>query len=382
VKFITVLCVAGFASSVSYRAIDPMLPNIAVDLDVPLRHAALLASAYGFPYAIMQPVLGPIGDGFSKTRLIKLSLTVLMLAVALSAVAPGYGSLMITRVIAGSVSGGIFPIGLALIGDRTALAERQVFLSRLLVSSIFGQMFGASAAGFLAGYAGWRAVFVLVAALTGMAWLIVLLFLKAENEVTHRLTLRHAIDGYRTVLANPSALLVFAAVMAEGIFFFSVFPFAAAMLGERGASGAFGAGLALACFAIGGVFYGSMVRYMLAALGQWGMMRMGGLLAGIAYIAIAAPIGWILVPPLFLVAGFGFYMLHNTLQMRGTEIAPTARASTFALFSACMFTGQGIAPVLGGAILQATGFSALFLLSGIFTVILGLAAAHFIKRRG
>lgn len=381
-KFITVLCVAGFASSVSYRAIDPMLPNIAADLDVTLRQAALLASAYGFPYAVMQPVLGPVGDGVSKTRLIKLSLAVLTVALALSTVAPTYVSLMLTRVIAGAVSGGIFPIGLALIGDRTALAERQVFLSRLLVASIFGQMFGATAAGFIAGFAGWRTVFVLVAVLTGIASLIVFLFLKPENEVTRRLTWRHAIDGYRAVLANPSTLLVFAAVMAEGIGFFAVFSFAAAMLGARGASGSLGAGLALAFFAIGGVLYGSMVRYMLASLGQWGMMRVGGLVAGLAYIAIAAPIGWIWVPPLFLLAGFGFYMLHNTLQMRGTELAPTARASTFALFSACMFTGQGIAPILGGAISQAAGFSALFLLSGGFIVILGLAAAHFIQRHG
>lgn len=380
-RLILVLCFAAFAGSISYRSLDPMLTIVASDFEISVRQAALLVSAYGLPYALTQPILGPVGDAYSKARLIKICLGVLAIAVALAAAAPNFATLMVSRVVAGIVSGGIFPVGLALIGDRTALAERQVAASRFLVASIFGQMFGATVSGVIAAYFGWRVVFWVVAGLTGVSWVIVFHYLDTKHDQIRALTLRGAIDGYRMVLANRSSLIVFGAVMGEGIFFFCVFPFVGAMLIERGSGGSVAAGVALAGFAIGGVIYGSVVRYMIATLGQWNMMRVGGAMAGLAYIAIAMPMGPIGIALLFTVAGFGFYMMHNTLQARATELAPGARGSTFALFAASMFLGQGIGPPFAGTLSHLTGFQALFISVGIIVAALGLVAAFLLKRR-
>jgi DHA1 family inner membrane transport protein len=381
VRLILVLCFAAFAGSISYRSLDPMLTIVASDFEISVRQAALLVSAYGLPYALTQPILGPVGDAYSKARLIKICLGVLAISVALAAAAPNYATLMASRVVAGIVSGGIFPVGLALIGDRTALAERQVAASRFLVASIFGQMFGATVSGVIAAYFGWRVVFWVVAALTGVSWLIVFRYLDTKRDQIRALTLRGAIDGYRMVLANRSSLVVFGAVMGEGIFFFCVFPFVGAMLIERGSGGPVAAGVALAGFAIGGVIYGSVVRYMIATLGQWNMMRVGGAMAGLAYIVIAMPMGPIGIALLFMVAGFGFYMMHNTLQARATELAPGARGSTFALFAASMFLGQGIGPPFAGTLSHLAGFQALFISVGIIVAALGLIAAFLLKQR-
>ena len=70
VRLIFCLGLASFASSVSLRALDPMLPVVAADLQVTLARAALLASAYSFPYALMQVVLGPAADAVGKVKLI------------------------------------------------------------------------------------------------------------------------------------------------------------------------------------------------------------------------------------------------------------------------------------------------------------------------
>src|SRR5579862_333706 len=276
VRLILVLCFAAFAGSISYRSLDPMLTMVADDFGISVRQAALLVSAYGLPYALTQPILGPVGDAYSKARLIKICLGVLAVTVALAAAAPNFTTLMASRVVAGIVSGGIFPVGLALIGDRTAIAERQVAASRFLVASIFGQMFGATVSGVIASYFGWRVVFWVVAALTSLSWVIVFRFLDTTRDATRALTVRGAVDGYRQVLANPSSLIVFGAVMGEGTFFFCVFPFVGAMLIARGSGGPVAAGVALAGFAVGGVIYGSVVRYMIASLGQWNMLRVGG----------------------------------------------------------------------------------------------------------
>ena len=376
---IPVLCIAAVAGAFSYRSLDPMLTLIAGDFHISVRDAALLVTAYGLPYAAMQPVLGPIGDAYSKTGLIKICLGVLTVAVILAAVAPDYPTLLVSRVIAGVVSGGIFPVGLAIIGDRTSLEQRQIATSRFLIASIVGQMSGATVAGAVASYFGWRAVFILVAAITCVAWVIV--FRRLPRGAPGRgLSLKGAIAGYRSVLANRSSYIVFAAVMGEGMFYFGVFPFVGAMLIARGAGGPAAAGVALAGFAVGGIVYGVVVRFMVASLGQWNMMRVGATMAGLSYLAIAAPLGPVGVALFFTIAGFGFYMQHNTLQTRATELAPGARASTFALFSAAFFLGQGSGPIIAGWTAHAAGFRVLFLAVGVLVIALGLVAAQLMKR--
>jgi DHA1 family inner membrane transport protein len=110
-------------------------------------------------------------------------------------------------------------------------------------------------------------------------------------------------------------------------------------------------------------------------------MRVGGAMAGLAYIVIAMPMGPIGIALLFMVAGFGFYMMHNTLQARATELAPGARGSTFALFAASMFLGQGIGPPFAGTLSHLAGFQALFISVGIIVAALGLIAAFLLKQR-
>jgi MFS transporter, DHA1 family, inner membrane transport protein len=44
-----------FAQTVFTRAVDPVIPMIAEDLAIDVKTAALLSSAYTFPYALVQP---------------------------------------------------------------------------------------------------------------------------------------------------------------------------------------------------------------------------------------------------------------------------------------------------------------------------------------
>jgi predicted MFS family arabinose efflux permease len=41
-----------------------------------------------------------------------------------------------------------------------------------------------------------------------------------------------------------------------------------------------------------------------------------------------------------LMTGLGFYMLHNTLQVQATQMAPAARGSAVTLFACSLFFGQ------------------------------------------
>ena len=371
-RFLLVLCLAGFASSVSWRAADPMLPVMAADLQVTLHTAALLSSAYSFPYAIMQIALGPAGDAFGRVPMIRLSLAVVAASLVLTAVSPSFGTVLAARAVAGAFAGGLTPMTLALMGDRVALNLRQVAIARYLIAAIFGQVFGAAAAGMLVEIVGWRVVFALAAAIVALAGLATILFLDGSFEKRSRLSFRGALRSYSMVLANPMAILLYAMFLTEGAVVLGLFPFVAAMVLAHGAAGAREGGIVIAGFAIGGMAYGFVVRSLVAALGQWNMMRLGGVLAGASLMAMALPIPWIALAGLFVVTGFTFYMLHNTLQTLGTELAPAARASAIALMATSYFTGQGVGPVLGGAITAAAGLGSLFLCFGAACILLGL----------
>jgi len=68
-----------------------------------------------------------------------------------------------------------------------------------------------------------------------------------------------------------------------------------------------------------------------------------------------------------VVLGFGFFLLHNSVQTEVTELAPSARASAFSLHAFSFFLGQAvyglalpamgatISFAIGAAILAATG---------------------------
>ena len=120
-----------FASALSVRAIDPVVPQIAADLSVSLNTAALLAAGFA-AYGLAQPVLGPVADAFGKARVMIACLLLLAVSSFLSAIVTDFWLLFALRVLAGVACGGSFPVGMALISDFVPLAQRQVTIGRLL----------------------------------------------------------------------------------------------------------------------------------------------------------------------------------------------------------------------------------------------------------
>jgi len=87
------------------------------------------------------------------------------------------------------------------------------------------------------------------------------------------------------------------------------------------------------------------------------------------------------IAALFLAAGFGFYMMHSTIQNRATELAPSARGAGMSLAAFCFYAGQGIGPAIGGAVAARFDYAMLYVGAGILTVAFGFAAAALISRR-
>ena len=62
------LSLIGFITALASRATDPIIPPIAHDIQVDPNAVALLTTAFALPFALVQPVLGPVGDMVGKVR--------------------------------------------------------------------------------------------------------------------------------------------------------------------------------------------------------------------------------------------------------------------------------------------------------------------------
>lgn len=382
-RLLPVLATSCFVSSMSMRIVDPVVPDIARDMAISAASAALLASAFTFPYALGQPVLGALGDTLGKARIIKISLAVMMLCLLAAAIAPSIDALYAARIIGGAAGGGIIPLAFALVGDRFAMLERQIALSKLLSAIIAGQLTGSVGSGLLASQFGWRVSFFVATALAFVALALTLWQLR-PRPITERppFKLSGMSNGYRAVFANPRTVVCFTAVFIEGIVVFGLFPYLAVMLEQRGAGGLKEAGFVLAGFALGGFAYTALVRVMLDRLGLLNVMRVGGALAGIGFAALTLGGSWPVEMAVFVVIGVGFYMLHNSLQTQATELAPDARGSAVAAHAFFFFLGQAVGPIAYRIAFDSVGTTGALLIAAIMMTLTGMLTASGLSRRG
>jgi predicted MFS family arabinose efflux permease len=381
VRLLAVLCLCGFATSISWRALDPMMPVMASDLDVPLNQVVLLATAYSLPFALMQLVFGPLGDALGKTRLIRFSLGMVAASLLLMTAAPNLDTLFAARILSGAFAGGINPVAIAVMGERIALRHRQVALGRYLVAMIGGQMIGASAAGLLVDLIGWRWVVALAALVVATVCALAVRYLDSRGETRSRPSFRTITTSYRMIFARPGAFLLMAILAAEGILILGTIPFIAGMLLERLASGSAQAGLVIGCFAVGGMTFGFFVRRVVARLGPWNMIWVGGLITSAGLLGAALPIHWTVTATCFFGVGFGFYTMHNSIMLRVTELAPHARGAGVSVGAFAFTAGQGIGPILWTVALPGLGYPAMFLTAGVLTALLGLVATKLLRTR-
>lgn len=379
---LNVISGASFAAALSARALDPVLPHIAEDLSVHIATAAGLAAVFAFTFAIIQPVIGAAADLFGKTRLMIGCLAVLGLASILGALSTSFPLLFATRILAGIGSGGVFPIALSLTSDLVGPEKRQVAIGRTLAGAMTGNLLGASASGLIGDLLGWRGVLAALGVLVIVASIAVAAgFRGARLKHPPRNSLSALKTGYRTIFTNPNAPICYSAVFIEGCCVLGLFPYIASFLFDLGETSLSIAGIVIAGFAIGGLFYTFTVSLLLPRLGVKGMMIAGTVLVASQLVAVASGPRWELQLFNLMVMGLGFYMAHGCLQVFASELSVEARATALSLHSFFFFMGQTVGPIAYGFGLAHGGKVATLLTAAVCMILLGLACARLLRQR-
>jgi DHA1 family inner membrane transport protein len=372
----------GFVTALASRATDPIIPPIAHDINVSANAVALLTTAFALPFALVQPVLGPVGDMVGKVRVMIACLAVTILAMATCAFATSFSTLLGARIVAGIAAGGIFPVGIAVIGDLIPIKDRQVAIGRWLTAVITGNLLGSSLAGVIGDLLGWRGVFFVIAGLGLVALIVAIVSLRgAAAAQKARFSLGGFSAGYGKVFANPRAKVCFAAVFVEGIVIFGLFPFVALLLLAAGEPRASIAGAVIAGFSLGGVIYAVTVPRLVRYWRPDQLMIGGGAVAAVALAIVGFDFAWPVQLAAFSLLGFGFYTLHGSIQVQATELSTQARGAAMSLHSFFFFIGHASGPVLYGLGFSLIGSLPVLMISAMIVMLVGLACSRLLRER-
>lgn len=376
---IVALSIGGCGSAAALRICDPLLPYLAREYDVGLAAAAQTVTAFAIAYGLLQLVYGPIGDRYGKYRVITIATFGCALTSLACAFAPTLPALVAARALAGATAGALIPLSLAWIGDVVPYERRQPVLARYLIGQMFGIALGQMLGSVGADRFGAGPVFLALA-----AWFAVAAALLWKFAPMREAAAQHGEHGvvrrFLSVLEVRWSRVVLATVFVEGLLLVGALAFVPTHLHLVYGLPLTAAGAVVMLYAAGGLAYAMLSPVLVRRLGEPGLAIGGGALLTLCFTGLAVRTTPAVAAIACLAGGLGFYMLHNTLQVNATQMAPAQRGSSLALFACILFVGQSSGVTLAGAVVERVGTAAV--LAGAGGLLLVVALAFAIALRG
>ena len=354
----------------SIRLAEPLLPKVAEEFKIDVTAASLVITAFTLAYGLFQLVHGPLGDRFGRLRTISIAMCLSALTSAACALANSLESLAALRFATGMTAGAVIPLSFAFVGDNIPFHQRQPVLGRFIAGTLSGTAFGPLIGGLFSDWLGWRASFLPPAIAFGVIGVILISVARNEAPPSDDSTRSSPLAGFAGVIYSRSARAICLAVTVEGFLFYGALAYLGAYLREGFALSYTVIGLIIAGFGIGGLIYSAMVPTLVTRLGPPRMVSLGGWMLLASFLTLCAMPTWLLAFPAMTVIGFGFYSIHNTLQTRATEMAPSARGAAIATFAFCLFAAQALGVVGDGFIVDGLGYRPMLAITGVGLMLL------------
>ena len=319
------------------------LPDLRRSLTLDATEAGILVSAYLAAMVFLQPVGGRIGDALGRRGTLLTGIALFAAASALGALASDYGLLVAARLMQAIAGGLAFPNAFAVVRNSVSAARRGRVLGLLGAAMVVTSALAIPLGALAVILGGWRATFLLTAALSALA------FLMVSREAPH-VRVAHPIlaDAERQTalfLSSPrQAHAVGAAVFSLGATNAAMYAFLIAIAVTSGGGSdrwswllfAFLAASTIGALA-GGHLADRLGRHRTAA---WGL---GALVMGlIPMLAPAAAAGWMHTGGSML-AGFGVGVAMTGLQTVAADATNTARSGrTAGALASARYIGAAI----------------------------------------
>jgi MFS transporter, YNFM family, putative membrane transport protein len=381
-RSIVLLSFATFASTAAQRICDAMLPELARVFSVSLAQAAQVVSVFAVTYGVAQLAYGPLGDRLGKYRVITFATFGAGLGSIVAVLAGSLDMLLVARVLMSLGAAALIPLSAAWVGDMVPTSRLQEMLTRTGLGSTVGLVTGQLLGGLLTDALGWRWCFafmaVLFMAVAGLLYMDLRRQERAPAPLPATAEGQAARPGFITqalgILTGPWSRIVLIVAVIEGAVGFGVISMWASHLHHTLGLSLSLAGGVVALFGVGGMLYMLVGGRLIRRFGPHGLVLIGGVTSGVCACLLAFTPHWLPAVAASVFAGFGFFMLHNTMQATAADMAPQARGTAVSLFASCLFLGQSIGVVLAASLLDRVGSSAVIAGGG---VVLALLAVYF-----
>ncbi|MGW0564357.1 MFS transporter [Streptomyces sp. NPDC003016] len=362
------LAVSAFGIGTTEFVMMGLLPNVADDLGTSVPTAGHLVSAYAIGVVIGAPLLTALGSRIPRQRMLLLLMALFTVGNLASALAPGFGWLVAGRVLAGLPHGAFFGVG-AVVAARLVADGRQArAVATMFLGLTVANIVGVPAATLLGQHLGWRATFLVVAAigLVAMAALARLVpYIPTDTRQSVGRELR-TLGNRQVLLGLLTAVFGFAGV-------FAVYSYLASMTTEVMGFGQSSVTLVLALFGIG-MTLGALAAGPLTDRAL--RLTLYGSLGALAVVLLAfnytAHVRWAALVTVVVLGAVGF-MTTTPLQMlvmnKAKEAPTLASASNHSAFNLANAGGAWLggmaitagwgwmSPTLVGAVLAAAGLA-------------------------
>ena len=387
-RTILLLSFATFASMAAQRICDAMLPELSRVFAVGLGQAAQVVSVFAITYGAAQLFYGPLGDRIGKFRVITFATLGCSIGSALAVAAGSLDMLVFARLLMALGAAALIPLSMAWVGDAVPSDQLQEMLTRTGLGSTLGIVGGQLVGGLLTDALGWRWAFVFMTVLFGVVGSLLWLDLrrqrapaaKAEAPAQSAPRLGFVTQAL-LIVTGPWSRIILLMALVEGAAGFGVLAIWASHLHRSLSLSLSLAGAIVALFGLGGMGYMAVGRHLIRRFGQQGLVLFGGGIVGVSALVLAYTPHWGPALPASLLAGFGFFMFHNTMQANATQMAPQARGTAVSLFSSSLFLGQSIGVVLAASLIDRIGTGAVIALGGAVMALEGVYFAWVLRRR-
>jgi predicted MFS family arabinose efflux permease len=363
----------AFLVSVDLRILAPVMPSISESLGSTAGTVGLAMTTYALAYGTGQLFYGPLSDRLGRITVVRVAGLGFSVCTVLAALSITPWQFIITRFLTGAFAGAVNPLTLVFIGDTVEYDRRQVVLGRFSVVTSAALAFSSSIGGTVAYFISWRLMLVGYALLAlvpvGLMWR-----LGAEDaKGMTRAPARAA--RFVDFLRDRRAQLVYLAVCLEGFLLWGGVTYLGSFATLRHGLDQFIVGLLIALFGVGIMTGGLLIAVFRRWISEGMLAGLGGAAMGVAYLVLIPRWPWPAFALSMLGLGLGYASLHTTLQLRGTEISPTARGKAFSLFAFTLFAGIAIGTAVLGPLVDAGRYEAVFAIAGVGLIVVGLGTA-------
>lgn len=382
-RAVAAFLLGNFVIGTGVLVVPGMLGQLAAGLGVSIPSAGQLIGLGALVISLGAPLLAAFTSRVDRRPLLVGSLILYAIGHAACALAPGYASLAVLRVVTLLGAAVFTPQAAATMGAVASPERRAGAVAAIFLGWSVASVAGMPLAGVVAARFGWQGSFLAVALLSAAAAVWVARVVPAGVRVAPL-----SLGSWRSVLVDARSRTVLAVTLVAAAAQFTLFSYVAPDL--EGLTGRTPGGIALllALFGGFGILGNAWIARRIGALGPdravWRslVLILGGLLAWSA-AASARPLVW----PALLIAivswGLGCFATNSAQQARLVALAPGLASASIALNTSSIYAGQAVGAALGGALIRTLGLGPLAPVgAALMVVALFLSARAAAPQRG